>query len=135
MLGKPDMVMSTVFPISWILLVIVAHWIADFVCQTDKMATRKSTSMLWLSLHVLTYTVVLSMVMLVLWGHVNLFWILLNGLLHWVTDFVTSRITSQLWKMERRHDFFVMVGLDQVIHYACLFITAAIALRAGINVL
>jgi hypothetical protein len=129
------MVMSTVFPISWILLVIVAHWIADFVCQTDEMATRKSTSIKWLSYHVLTYTAVMFLVLLVFWGHVNMFWVLLNGVLHWVTDFTTSRITSWLWKQERRHDFFVIVGLDQVIHYACLFITAAIALRAGINVL
>lgn len=129
------MITSTLFPIGWILAVIIAHWMADFVAQTSEMATRKSSSWFWLTFHVVTYMVTLGLALLILWGHVNLFWILLNGLLHWLTDSVTSRITSRLWQQGRHREFFVVVGLDQVIHYVCLFVTAAIALRGGIDVL
>jgi len=46
-----------------------------------------------------------------------------NGVLHFATDFVTSRITSRLWYQQREHDFFVMVGLDQLIHQITLATT------------
>ena len=50
-------------------------------------------------------------------------WILLNGVLHLITDAVTSRITYKLWGRSKMHDFFVVVGFDQMIHYTCLFVT------------
>jgi hypothetical protein len=36
---------------------------------------------------------------------------------------VTSRITSRLWQEEREHDFFVVVGFDQLIHQVTLAAT------------
>ena len=105
-------------------LILFTHWIADFVCQTDQMAVNKSRSNYYLCLHVIVYTwwmFALSFLYL----HptdikTTLMWTGANMVLHWVTDFWTSRINSWLWQQERRHDFFVMVGLDQLIHYTCL---------------
>jgi hypothetical protein len=45
----------------------------------------------------------------------------LNALAHFLTDWVTSRATSALYKEERYHDFFVVIGFDQLLHYVTLF--------------
>jgi hypothetical protein len=98
-----------------IYLVLAAHWIADFICQTDKMAINKSTSWKWLSSHVGTYTL-----LMLPFGPV---FAIANGLTHLFVDAVTSRATSYLWKKGDRHNFFVVIGLDQLIHTAILIST------------
>lgn len=114
------------FTIGQILAVIVTHFFADFVFQTDKQAKGKSKDNWALTSHVVTYTGVLF------WGAFlfcpsNSDWFLVyvlgNGALHWVTDYFTSRLNARLWAEGRVHDFFVGVGFDQVIHYTCLFVT------------
>lgn len=125
---------------------IIAHFVGDFLLQSDKMALNKSKNWIALADHVGVY----SLIML-LWaiGHLNpghvsikvsLFaWI--TFVTHFLTDAVTSRITSKLWFLEMeqrelldgwfygkvkpgyRHWFFVMIGFDQVIHYITLALT------------
>lgn len=129
------------------LTIMVAHWVSDFVLQTHWMATNKSRDWKAMLSHVTVYTgsmmfLVLSLgfmlapfaaandltnaVILVLSPTVYVAWILLNGFLHLVTDIITSRYTSRLWAKADYHNFFVMVGFDQLIHYTCLFVTIAI---------
>lgn len=95
-----------------IIAVLWIHWIADFIFQTDKMAMNKSTSVKWLTSHVSVYTLPLF-----LFGYK---FALVNGILHFIVDFCTSRATSYLWKKGDRHNFFVVIGLDQAIHMTCL---------------
>lgn len=111
-----------------------AHYISDFICQSDEMAVNKSKSVYWLSLHTLSYTVGLFISLWLLFfislgGVVPsllflLKYCLLNGVLHGMVDFRTSKWTSYLWKKEMRHEFFSVVGLDQALHMSILFITA-----------
>lgn len=54
-------------------------------------------------------------------GWMVLAWGLFNGLAHWLTDFVSSRITKKLWELKDYHNFFVVIGLDQLCHYVVLF--------------
>ena len=105
-----------------IMTIIAMHWVADFVLQTDWQAKNKSKNNLALALHVVTYTFcLLWYAALIIPGVVGIIWVLANGAAHFGVDYVTSRINTYLWNKGRVHDFFVMVGFDQVIHYACLF--------------
>ena len=95
--------------------ILFSHWVADFIFQTDKMAQNKSTSWPWLSSHVLTYSV-----FMLPYGPI---YALVNGAAHFVTDAITSRVTSYLWRQEKRHDFFVVIGFDQLLHIVVLIAT------------
>ena len=105
-----------------IMNIITLHWIADFVLQTDWQAKNKSSNNKALIAHVSSYTIALLVYgLLLLPVEFAYMWALINGGLHICVDYVTSRINTYLWSRGRVHDFFVMVGFDQLIHYACLF--------------
>ena len=91
------------------------------------MAINKSKRIDALVAHVTTYTLTLLIGSSLILGVSKIALLLLfvgaNGLFHLGTDFVTSRITSRLWQLKREHDFFVVVGLDQLIHQATLAAT------------
>lgn len=99
--------------------VIWIHWMADFIFQTDKMAINKSTSIRWLSSHVLAYSAFFL--------PFGIKFALINGAAHFVTDFCTSRATSYLWKKGDRHNFFVVIGFDQALHLTILLLTLPLA--------
>ena len=103
--------------------ILFMHWVADFVLQTDWQAKNKSSNNIALLKHVGSYSAVLFVASLFLFTktEIALYWVMLNSLLHFATDYVTSRINSYLWNKGDVHNFFVMVGFDQLIHYVCLF--------------
>lgn len=107
------------------LIILTIHWIFDFVFQTDKMALNKSKDNYWLFVHVAVYSIGLAWIALFIIGLKDgigmIGFIILNALLHFVTDWCTSRLNAHLWKKEMRHWFFVAVGFDQLLHYAALF--------------
>lgn len=110
-----------------IYLLLFAHWLGDFVFQTDEMAKGKSKSYKILARHIWAY-------MLPLWAfcwvgkffnlidpsittiHAIPLFVLANGGCHFVVDAITSRITSKLWIAGRSHDFFAVIGFDQLLH-------------------
>lgn len=106
-----------------LLLMLWAHFIGDFILQSDKMALSKSSSNKWLSLHVLIY-ILPFVVVLWTWNFVWVY-VLTNAVLHFVVDYITSRAASRLWKADKRHWFFVVIGLDQVLHLNILLVTFA----------
>lgn len=119
-----------------ILLIIWAHFVADFILQNDKMAQNKSTSNIWLTNHIMVYSSAMLGIMspFVYFmdaanSHVQLLWLLVwvavNGALHWITDWCSSRATSYLWQKGDRHNFFVVVGADQAIHLSTMIVTWA----------
>ena len=97
------------------ILIIWAHFIADFVSQSDEVAINKSKDINCLVWHCSIY----GIVMLIFGAK----FALINAVLHFFVDYVTSRITSYLWMKEQRHWFFVTVGFDQAIHLTCLFLS------------
>lgn len=96
-------------------LVLIAHFVGDFILQTDRMAMNKSKSNKWLLIHILAYSSAL-----LVFGPL---YAVANGSIHFCVDWVTSRCTSALWAKGERHWFFVVIGLDQLIHTLCLLWT------------
>ncbi len=131
---------TALMPISAVLTIVLAHYVSDFMCQTSWMAKNKSKSNNALLSHVGVYSIVLFIVCYLielcfyLFDHKNTLiqnfndlgllgvWVLINGTLHFVTDYFTSRKTSKLFAKDW-HRFFEVVGFDQLIHYFCLFYT------------
>lgn len=101
--------------LSILILIVWIHFVADFIMQTDKMALGKSSSVKWLSFHVGVYSLP--------WLIFGWKYAVVNGCLHWLTDFWSSKATSSLWKREKRHWFFVVIGADQAVHLTCLLST------------
>ena len=107
-----------------ILALIWTHFIADFILQTDRVALNKSRDTAILLEHVTIYSaafIPVCAVWLTLYQGVQ--FCVLTALLHFITDFFSSRACSALWKKNERHWFFVVIGLDQAIHMTCLVLT------------
>lgn len=126
-------------------ILIVIHYVADFMAQTEEMATGKSKSFKILVKHTWRYTVIFFFAF-ALWcayqnhiGHMkpeDVGWDLriilffpITFVFHTIIDYVSSRITAR--KFEKKEFYtgipnmgaFSIIGLDQVFHYATLFLT------------
>jgi len=96
-----------------------AHWIGDYVFQTSKMATQKSSHIGWLLIHVVVYTSVVGAGALLIFSwREGVRFALVNGGLHLVTDFFTSRLAARFSSTPRI--FYPILGFDQFIHISLL---------------
>lgn len=125
--------------------IILIHWFADFVLQTDKQAKGKSKNWSDLLSHTTTYSFVWLFIGGCIYLHqfkpynqehneiMNHYWgvyiplgflfVLITFIAHTITDYFTSRLNSKLWQQGKVHNFFISVGFDQVLHYIQLFTT------------
>lgn len=114
------------------LILLAVHWFADFVLQTHWQAQNKSKNNEALFRHVLVYTWTLGTATMFVFGPGRLGeadgglriigFILANGLLHFATDYVTSR-GSAVYFGKSWHNFFVVIGFDQLIHQVTIALT------------
>lgn len=91
-----------------IYVLLVAHFVGDFICQSDWMALNKSKRWDALALHAGMYIATLMLTLLVgLWlvlggdteigGPPWVWFMVVNGAAHFVQDAITSRINARLW--------------------------------------
>jgi hypothetical protein len=106
-------------------IVLLLHFIGDFVLQTRWMAENKSRSFAALTAHVLTYGVTLWVGLLVAQRPLVdvTYFAGGNALVHFAVDAVTSRITTYWWKKQNLYAFFTTIGFDQFLHAVTLLWT------------
>ena len=104
--------------------ILFLHWLADFVFQSSKMTENKSVSRKWLLAHVGTYGLIFffGLYFFVSFKFL-LYYVGINMLLHYIIDAETSKITRKFWNQGKVHEFFVMIGWDQFLHYFFLYLT------------
>lgn len=121
----------------YVILILFTHFIADFVLQSRKIGNNKHKSTVAVMQHAALYASILWCVLLLfapLDKHyfkivssttmLEIF-ILVNGILHFITDWFTSRITHYFYQFTwGEKKFWVTIGLDQFIHTATLIISA-----------
>lgn len=122
-----------IFFVMWI------HWVGDFVLQTHWQAMNKSTSGRALVAHVLTYTLFWFCIWMVLGGLLGvlgtevilkiILFCCITFVCHMITDYFTSRATKKLFAKQDYHNGFVVVGLDQLLHYLQLYTTLYLLLK------
>ncbi len=121
--------------------IIVVHYIADFIFQAEEWAENKSKNNQALLSHVATYTTFWVFASCFIFsvnspGHTiewyvahSMIFAMITFALHFATDYITSRIVSK--RFANKHygspipnfGAFSIIGLDQVLHYAQLFLT------------
>jgi predicted membrane-bound spermidine synthase len=113
-----------------ILTIAFLHWVADFVLQTSWMSQNKSTSIKALGAHIATYFAAITIGLFIVSTFLDVENILqftvLNALLHFVTDFFSSKGSSYFYKRNQLQRFFIVVGFDQFIHLATFLLTLEI---------
>ena len=107
---------------STLVFILLIHFLADFGLQTHEQATKKSTSLKWLTYHVGVYSIMWLLASWFLFDSLYLasVFALITFVCHWVTDLLTSRIGKPFWDEQDFHNGFVVVGFDQVLHYVQL---------------
>jgi hypothetical protein len=98
-----------------IILIIWAHAIGDFIFQTRTIAQNKSSHHWALGAHCTLYMIPLFVIS---WQFA-----LVNCILHYPVDFVSSQLTSYYHKKENENMFFNVIGIDQAVHFTILFLT------------
>jgi hypothetical protein len=93
------------------------------------MAMNKSKSNLALGTHILTYTGVMLVGLHIglIFHSMSYIWLfcLINGVLHFATDYISSRISSKFWVSEQRAYFWWTIGFDQFLHQTTLILLTA----------
>ncbi len=116
----------------WIVLgILLIHWFADFVVQTDKQAKGKSSSWAFLLSHTFYYSAIWMILgsLFQASGITNLspgiltIFVIITFVAHTTTDYFTSRLNSKLWAKGDVHNFFVSIGFDQFLHFTQLLLT------------
>lgn len=85
-----------------LIVILAIHYLGDFILQTRTMGLNKGKSVMWLSMHVGVYLITLLCFGITFSGYViddgNLMpiveWCLLNAVIHWITDFCTSKLSG-----------------------------------------
>lgn len=111
--------------ISIFIYILIVHFLADFALQTQEQSNLKSTDENQLAFHVSTYSIVwlfASYIILNSWFS-SIGFAIVTWIIHYSTDYASSRLQKPYWDKKDYHNAFVLVGADQVFHYVQLIYT------------
>ena len=126
-----------------IFVVLFGHWLSDFVLQKNKQKPTRSKKLRdkieKLLKHLLPHTLIYSCILTVFIGglyllnvfgqhciwNIGIFFIV-TYITHFITDFTVTMINQEYLRKNKRHQYFVSIGLDQLIHYFILFLSIQI---------
>jgi len=110
--------------------ILMIHYVADFRMQSRHIAETKSKCNKSLSIHVLLYVatfLIAGLVHFVTGNNVDVWkfskYVIINGLLHWLTDYITSRESTKAYQNSDMEKFWNIIGFDQLIHGVTLYTT------------
>lgn len=96
-------------------IILLLHFIGDFVLQPRSIGETKHYSNFAMFKHIIIYTLILALL--------NPMWAIINGVIHLFVDIVTSRLGHYFYNHNRKQLYIVVHGVDQLLHYTALFIT------------
>lgn len=111
------------------ILIILVHYLADFGLQTHAQAIGKGEGKKFINLplfyHAGIYSLVWTIATIPILDYNLRFLVfgMITFICHYLTDWVTSRISKPLFQKGDFHNGFVVVGFDQVLHYLQLYFT------------
>lgn len=100
----------------YLLWLLTCHFFADFFLQSDNVALNKSKDNYILAVHCFVYGFIMMLASL------NVLFGLLLGFSHFGIDYYTSKWSAKCWNNEERYKFFVVIGLDQLLHTSIIII-------------
>ena len=107
-----------------ILLIVLFHFINDFIFQSEDWAINKNNSLIHLLKHTIVYSLLWFIpIIFILSIEKTIIFVIVTFILHTTTDFFTSKIVSKLFKENKLGSSipnigaFTMIGLDQLLHY------------------
>ena len=106
-----------------LIYILLIHFLADFALQTHEQASLKSTNNTMLFYHVLTYSLTWLLGTIALLGWYSILFAFITFIVHFSTDYVTSRVVKKFFDKQDFHNGFVMIGADQILHYLQLYFT------------
>lgn len=111
------------------LLILVVHFLADFVLQTHWQASNKSTNLRALMYHVLTYSLTWFAIVSIFTNNIEagFMFFVVTFITHLTTDYITSKEVKRYFDNKDFHNGFVVIGFDQVLHYVQLYLTFKLA--------
>jgi hypothetical protein len=115
-------------------VILVLHYVADFVIQTDWQARNKSSRWDALLGHTFTYSMIFFgfavgyiMVITPLGSQIidaRMLWLpIITFFCHTTTDYITSREVKKQFDKQNYHNGFAIIGFDQLLHYTQLILT------------
>lgn len=113
----------------YLLMLLVGHFFADFVLQTDAQAKNKSKDIRALLSHTLSYSFVLGGFSVWMVGvKDSITFVAITFAAHTLTDYITSRMVRPRFEKGDYHNAFVIIGFDQMLHYVQLYLTLKLLL-------
>lgn len=119
------------------LVIVIFHWIADFIFQDERWATTKSKSFKSLIKHTAVYASIWIIGALLMFPETIqvIYFVLITLVMHTVVDYFSSKIVSKQFNEKKlggpipNIGAFSTIGLDQVVHYIQLVLTYLILVK------